>query len=61
MDQQSIEFYFARKELNAMAIHRELRAMITAEVISYPSVTAYLREAKFSFPIPSPTVSDSDL
>jgi hypothetical protein len=61
MDQRSIVLYFARKGLNAMVIHRELRATLWSEVVNYPSVTAYLREAKFSLPIPLPTFSESDL
>jgi hypothetical protein len=61
MDQRSIVLYFARKGLNAMAIHRELRATLGPEAVNYPSVTTYLREAKFSFAIPPPTFSESDL
>jgi hypothetical protein len=53
--------YFARKELNVMVIHRELRTTLEPKAVNYPSVTIYLREAKFSLQIPPPTVSDSDL
>jgi hypothetical protein len=61
MDQRSIGLYFARKGLNTMAIHRELRATLGPEVVSYPSVNAYRRETKFSLPILPHIVSDSNL
>jgi hypothetical protein len=61
MDQRSIVLYFARKGLNVMVIHHELRATLGPEAVNYPSVTTYLHEAKFSLPIPPPTISNSDL
>jgi hypothetical protein len=53
--------YFARKGFNARAIYHELRATFGPETVSYPSVTMYLREAKFSFSIPSSHFFRSDL
>jgi hypothetical protein len=43
-----------------MVIHRDLRATPGPEAVSYPSVTADLREAKFSHPNPPPISSDAD-
>jgi hypothetical protein len=67
LDQKSIVFFFARNEFNAMTIHQELIVILCAEVVSYPSVTGYFREARFSFSIrpatfsePDPTLDDSD-
>jgi hypothetical protein len=53
--------YFVRKRLNAMTIHHELRATLGPEAVNYPSITVYLREVKFLFPISPVTFSESDL
>jgi hypothetical protein len=48
MDQQSIVLHLARKGLAAVAIYEDLVVTLAAEAINYPSVTCYLREAKFA-------------
>jgi hypothetical protein len=52
MDQRSFVLYVARKGfmaiVMAMAIHKELVATLGAEAGDCPSVTGYLREAKFA-------------
>jgi hypothetical protein len=69
MNQRSIVLYFARKVFTAMtmAIRKELVATLGAEALSYPCVTGYLREAKFSLSIhaapfsePHPPPDDSE-
>jgi hypothetical protein len=55
MDQQSIVLYLSRKGLSAVAIQDDLVAILDAEVVSYPSLTRYLREAIFpSSNLPDP-------
>jgi hypothetical protein len=58
MDQWAIVMYLARKGLTAVAIHEHLLATLGAEVISYPSVTCHLREAKFATSNPEVTFSE---
>jgi hypothetical protein len=48
MDQQSIVLYVSRKGLSPLAIHDDLVATPGADVVSYSSVTRYLREAIFA-------------
>jgi hypothetical protein len=48
MDQQSIFPYLSRKGLSTVAIHEDLVATLGADVVRYPSVARYLREAIFS-------------
>jgi hypothetical protein len=59
MNQRSIDFYLTRKELTAVAIYEGLVVTLAAEVISYPSLTHYLREAKFATSNPEITFSES--
>jgi hypothetical protein len=47
MDQRSIVFYLTKKELSAIAIHHDLVVTLCPEVVSYSSVTRYLREVIF--------------
>jgi hypothetical protein len=47
MDQRSSVLYLARKELSAITIHHDLVAALGPAVVSYSSVTRYLREAVF--------------
>jgi hypothetical protein len=58
MDQKSIVLYFARNGWTATAIHEELVATLRVEAVSYSSVTAYFREARFSPSIPLATCSE---
>jgi hypothetical protein len=56
MDQRSILPYLAWKGLAAVAIYEDLVAALEAETINYPSVTRYLREAKFATSNPEVTL-----
>jgi hypothetical protein len=47
MDQRSIAFYFAGKDLSAIAIHHDLVATLGPEAVSYSCVTGYLLDAIF--------------
>jgi hypothetical protein len=61
MDQRPIMLYFARKGLKAMVVHRELRATLGPEAVSYPSVTADRREGRFSLQTSPATFSEFGL
>jgi hypothetical protein len=47
MHQRSIALYLSMKGLPAKAIHQELVQTLGAEAVAYPTVTWYLRVAKF--------------
>jgi hypothetical protein len=47
MNQISIVFSLARKELSAIAIHHDLVATLGPEAVRYSSVTRCLREVRF--------------
>jgi hypothetical protein len=47
MDQRSIALYLSINGLSTKAIHQELVRTLGAEAVAYPTVTWYLRTAKF--------------
>jgi hypothetical protein len=47
MDQRSIVFYLARKELSAIAVHCDLVAILGPEAVGYASITRYLHDVIF--------------
>jgi hypothetical protein len=52
MDQQSVILYLARKGLAAAAVYEDLVTTLGPEAIRSPSVTRYVREAKFAISNP---------
>jgi hypothetical protein len=65
MDQRSIILYLSRKGLSAITIYDDFVATLSAEAVSYPSVTRYLREAIFASsnppdPLPPPEHQPDD-
>jgi hypothetical protein len=57
MNEGSIVLYLTKKGLAAVEIYEDLVATVGLEVISYPSVMGYLREAKFATLNPEVTFS----
>jgi hypothetical protein len=60
MDQISIVLYLAKKGLSAVAVHDDLVATLSIEVISYSLVIDHIREARFGTSNPATPFSEID-
>jgi hypothetical protein len=61
MDERTTTLHLARKRLSAVDIHADLVATLGPESVNSPSVTHYLRQAKFAISKPNIVLSEPEL